>query len=84
MAYEHRGFAQDEALDALEGSVLPTLSIMLEALLDAARLGEEGAPAHVQAAELRTIAMEIDALTRRIEAMAAAQREAQERPTPLA
>ncbi len=61
----------DEALDRIEGTILPSISLMLDTLLDAASLAQPGVNFEVYAAELRTVALQLEALTRQVEAIAA-------------
>lgn len=68
----------DEALDRIEETILPSISLMLDTLLDAAALARPGKDAEIYAAELRTIALQLEALTRQVEAMSAAQIEPQD------
>ncbi len=60
----------DEAFDRIEGTILPSISMMLDALLDAASVAEPGRNSAVRAAELRTVALELEALTRQMERLA--------------
>lgn len=62
-----------EAFDRIEGSILPGIAAMLEALLEAAASRPEGMDAEAYAAELRTVALQLEALTREVEAMSPAQ-----------
>lgn len=59
----------DEALERIEETILPSISMMLDALLDAAALARPGFDGDVYAAELRTIALQLEALTRQVEAI---------------
>ena len=79
MSSGDRQLALDEAFERIEASILPSLSLMLDSLLDAAALARPGADAEIFAAELRTIGAELDSLTREVEAMSAAARA---RPKP--
>lgn len=62
----------EEAFDWIEGTILPSISMMLDALLDAAALARPGVDADVYAAELRTIALQLEALTKQVEAISPA------------
>ena len=62
----------DEAFDRIEETILPSLSLMLDTLLDAASLARPGVDAEIYAAELRTIALQLEALTRQVEAISPA------------
>lgn len=59
----------DEAFDRIEGTILPCIGMMLETLLDAAELGETGVTPQAYAAELRTLALQLEALTQEIESV---------------
>ena len=54
----------DEAFDRIEETILPSLSMMLDTLLEAAALARPGHDGDVFAAELRTLGLQLDALTR--------------------
>ena len=68
----------EEAFERIEGTILPSISMMLDALLDAAALARPGIDADVYAAELRTIALQLEALTKQVEAISPAQVDPQE------
>jgi hypothetical protein len=57
----------DQALEQIEETILPSLSLMLDAMLEAAALARPGHDAEVYAAELRTLGCELDALGREVE-----------------
>lgn len=59
----------DEAFERIEETILPSISMMLDTLLDAATLGQPGIDAEIYAAELRTIALQLEALTKQVEAI---------------
>jgi len=59
----------DEAFERIEETILPSLSMVLDSLLEAAALARPGHDAEVHAAELRTLACELEALTREVEAL---------------
>ena len=59
----------EEAIERIEGTILPSLSLMLDTLLDAAEVARPGVDADIYAAELRTVALQLEALTRQIESM---------------
>ena len=59
----------DEAFERIEETILPSLSMMLDTLLEAAALARPGHDAEIYAAELRTIGCELEALTRAVEAL---------------
>ena len=62
----------DEAFERIEETNLPSISLMLDTLLDAASLAKSGIDADIYAAELRTIALQLEALTRQVEAVSPA------------
>ncbi|HEX8448240.1 MAG TPA: hypothetical protein VF652_01500 [Allosphingosinicella sp.] len=64
----------DEAFERIEESILPSLSVMLDTLLEAATLARPGHDSEVLAAELRTLGFQLAALTRQIEAVSPAER----------
>jgi hypothetical protein len=59
----------DEAFERIEETILPSLSLMLDAMLDAAALARPGHDGEVFAAELRTLGFQLEELTRAVEAM---------------
>lgn len=59
----------DEALQRIEETILPSISLMLDTLLDAASLAQPGIDSAVYAAELRTVALQLEELTRQVEAI---------------
>ncbi|HEX6376675.1 MAG TPA: hypothetical protein VFZ91_13255 [Allosphingosinicella sp.] len=63
----------DEAFERIEETILPSLSMMLDTLLDAAALARPGHDGEVFAAELRTLALQLEALTREVEAVSPAR-----------
>ncbi len=64
----------DEAFERIEESILPSLSTMLDALLEAATLARPGHDAEAFAEELRNLGLQLEALTRQIEAVSPAER----------
>ncbi|HEX8443223.1 MAG TPA: hypothetical protein VF631_06225 [Allosphingosinicella sp.] len=58
----------EEALDRIEGTILPGLALTLEALLDATRLARPGQGDAARAAELRAIAVQLNMVVRQLEA----------------
>jgi hypothetical protein len=62
----------DEAFDRIEETILPSLSMMLDTLLEAAALARPGADGETYAAELRTIGLQLEELTRQVEAISPA------------
>ena len=63
----------DEAFDRIEETILPSLSLMLDTLLDASALARPGHDGEVFAAELRTLGLQLEDLTRQIEAVSPAR-----------
>ena len=68
----HARIGLDEAFERIEGTILPTISMMLDTLLDAASLAQPGIDAASHAAELRTVALQLEELTRQVEAISPA------------
>ena len=64
----------DEAFERIEETILPSLSMMLDTLLEAATLARPGHDGEVFAAELRTLGLQLEALTREVEAVSPAER----------
>jgi hypothetical protein len=64
----------DEAFERIEETILPSLSLMLDTLLDAAALARPGHDGEAFAAELRTLGLQLEELTRQIEAASPAAR----------
>ncbi|HEX9965736.1 MAG TPA: hypothetical protein VGB04_12220 [Allosphingosinicella sp.] len=64
----------DEAFERIEGSILPSLSMMLDTLLDAAALARPGHDGEAFAAELRTLGLQLEELTRQVEAASPVRR----------
>lgn len=63
----------DEAFEKIEETILPSMSMMLDMLLDAATLNRPGVDAEVYAAELRTVALQLESLTREVESISPVQ-----------
>lgn len=59
----------DEAFERIEETILPSLSLMLDAMLEAAALARPGHDGEVFAAELRTLGFQLEELTREVEAV---------------
>jgi hypothetical protein len=59
----------DEALERIEETILPSLSLMLDTLLEAAALARPGHDGEIFAAELRTLGFQLEELTRQVEAV---------------
>ena len=68
----------EEALERIEETILPSISMMLDTLLDAAALARPGVDAEIYAAELRTIALQLEALTRQVESISPSHVDPQE------
>lgn len=62
--------ALDHVFEQVEGDILPSLSLMLDNLIDAAMLARTGIDAELHAAELRMIGKELESLTKHVEAIA--------------
>ncbi|HJQ15509.1 MAG TPA: hypothetical protein VJS63_16215 [Bradyrhizobium sp.] len=73
MGYPDQKESLEQALDRIEETILPGISMMLDALLDAATLARRGIDAEIYPEELRRVARQLEALTRQIEAIAPAQ-----------
>ena len=65
--------AADSALDSIEASILPSMSLLLDGVIDAAVLAIPGVDSAAFAAELRSLARQTDDLGRRIAALAPPQ-----------
>lgn len=63
----------DEAFERIEETILPSISMMLDTLLDAAALARPGFDANAFSAELRTLALELEGLTRAVESISPAR-----------
>jgi hypothetical protein len=84
MSSADRQHVLDQAFERIEESILPSLSLILDSLLDAAALAQPGTDAEIYAAELRTIGAELESLTRQVEALAAEQVRPQPRQRSVA
>ncbi len=60
-----------DAFDQIEGAILPSLSAMLDGLIEAAALARPGHDAEGYAAELRALGLELERLTRDVEGLCA-------------
>lgn len=69
MGMADHGSGLDEAFEKIEEAILPSMSMMLDMLLDAASLNRPGVDAETYAAELRTVALQLESLTREVEAI---------------
>jgi hypothetical protein len=67
----------DEAFERIEETILPSLSMMLDTLIEAASLARPGHDGEVFAAELRTLGFELEELTRQVEAASPARIDAE-------
>ncbi len=74
MSSAQRQHVLDQAFERIEEEILPSLSLIIDSLLDAAALARPGADAEIYAAELRTIGAELESLTRQVEALSAQQK----------
>jgi hypothetical protein len=63
-----RTFDLDRSLDRIEDSILPSVSLLLDCLLDAAA-ARPGIDCEVQAGELRLLARHVEELTRHVETL---------------
>lgn len=63
----------DAAFESIEASILPHASMLLDALIDSAVLALPGVDCADHAAELRSLAAQVDDLTRRVAALAPVQ-----------
>jgi hypothetical protein len=72
MGQPDRNNGLDEAFERIEETILPSISMMLDTLLDAAALNRPGIDAEAYAAELRTIGLQLEALTRQVESISPA------------
>jgi hypothetical protein len=73
MVDPNRQTGLDEAFEHIEATILPSISLLLDTLLDAASPGQSGFDAETYAAELRTIALQLEALIRQVEAISPAR-----------
>jgi hypothetical protein len=62
----------DQAFDRIEKMILPSISMMLHGLLDAASLARTGTGGEAYAAEIRALSLQIEAVTRQAEAISPA------------
>ena len=72
MGMPDRQHELEAAFDRIEETILPSISMMLDTLLDAAMRGETGIDVEIYSAELRTIALQLEALTQQVEALSPA------------
>ena len=61
--------ALDRAFERIEETILPSLSLLLDGLLEAAVNGRPGVDADVHAAEIRSIAGHLQQVTRQVESL---------------
>jgi hypothetical protein len=71
VAYALENRSLEEAFDRIEQTILPTLSTMLDMLIESASLARAGADAEAHAAQLRGLALELDSVTSQVEALSA-------------
>lgn len=62
----------EAAFEEIEGSILPSLSLLLDSLIETAAAARPGIDAAEHAAQLRAMAFGLDDVTRRIEELAPA------------
>ena len=72
MAHEDQQARLDEAIDRIEETILPCIAMMLETLLDASEGVAETDPKAL-AAELQTLAAQLEELTQAVERSSPAQ-----------
>jgi|GEM_PF-3351442 len=65
--------AAADSLDSIEASIFPSLSLLLDGLIDSGVLAIPGVHSAVFAAELSSLADQVDDLTRRVASLAPAQ-----------
>lgn len=70
--------ALEEAFERIEETILPGISMMLDAMLDATLLARSGIDAQVYAAELRTLALQLEELIQEVESISPAHIDPQE------
>ena len=63
----------DEAFERIEETILPSLSLMLDTLIEAASLARPGHDGEAFAAELRTLGFQLEEVTRQVEAASPAR-----------
>jgi hypothetical protein len=63
----------DEAFERIEESILSSLAMMLDTLLEAAALARPGQDGEAFAAELRTLGVQLNELTRQVETVSPGQ-----------
>lgn len=73
MVPEDRQHRVTQAFDRIEGTILPCIGLMLESLIDAAEAGRGDMQPEVYAEELRRLALQLEALTKEIGAVAPAR-----------
>ena len=73
MAPDEQRQSLEEAFDRIEETILPSITMMLDTLIDAASLARPGADGEAFAAELRTLALQLEELTREIESISPAR-----------
>ncbi|HEY0148699.1 MAG TPA: hypothetical protein VGB70_06815 [Allosphingosinicella sp.] len=64
----------EEALERIEAAILPSLSMILDSLLDSASLARPGTDADACAVEIRTLALELESIARQVEEVSPARR----------
>lgn len=74
----------DRAFCEIEEAILPSISMMLDSLLDAASLAQPGFDAEAYAADLRSMALQLETITRQMETISPALPDQVERGTSRA
>lgn len=74
----HQPHELDAAFEQIEEKILPSISMMLDTLLDAASLARPGIDAEAHAAELRALALQLEEVTRQVEAISPPHTDVQE------
>jgi hypothetical protein len=64
----------EQGLERIEDAILPSLSGMLDSLLDAASLARPGADADAYAQQIRALAVDLEAVTHQVEGLSPANR----------
>jgi hypothetical protein len=59
----------DRSFDQIEDSILPSVGLLLDCLLDAAASARPGTDCEAQAGELRLLARHVEELSRRVESL---------------
>ena len=73
MAQAQQEESLEQAFDRIEETILPSLSLMIDSLIESATLARPGIDADGYAAELRVLAVQLDELMREVEAASPAR-----------